>query len=187
MLRIKWGSSVSRGWHQLHLLCQELACDWRKHLQRVTLELRCRCFSRSSEAVSLKTVPVPSEIYRWNKDENKTQRGGKLSCDHSANVQDESPPSELQTVSPYTPELALNLIHGGKAYCTLRTAGPLSYTWICPLSSNIFSSLFSTEYQNKLIHSFIMVWNVFLYKILSLTLRLHQWKSRPQCLQLTAQ
>lgn len=88
------------------------------------------------------------------------------------------------------PDLALSLTHAGKAYCTLRIARPLSYTWICPLSSNIFSFLFSIESQNKPIHSFmhsfIIVWNVFLYKILSLTLRLYQWKSRPHFCVLTA-
>lgn len=35
----------------------------------------------------------------------------------------------------------------------------LSYTWICPLSSNTFSSLFSTEFQNKLTHLFIHSFN----------------------------
>lgn len=64
-------------------------------------------------------------------------------------------PQNYRLSLPTPPDLALNLTHGGKAYCTLRIAGPLSYSWICPLSSNIFSSLFSTESQNKLIHSFI--------------------------------
>lgn len=43
------------------------------------------------EAMSLKILPVPSKIYRWNKNENKNQGKGKLAHDHLVNVQNESP------------------------------------------------------------------------------------------------